>query len=173
MNNCTICFENISFDNNCITNCNHNFCEKCLDEWFKKNKNTCPLCRTKIDYYKCNDETIKLYFVNSSNKIPNINIDFYNRLVYRYQSLKRYVCIASFISFIQLYYLFSNGINYNTLYIKYNNCLQNYTDLNYQYNSLTENLKNTKIYDEKNHMIYTCSIPQYFINKCLDIFNFS
>lgn len=169
MNNCTICFENISFEDNCLTNCNHNFCVKCLDEWFKKNKDTCPLCRAKIKYYKCNDETIKLYFVNSSNTNPNI--DFYNHLVYRYQSLKRYVCAASFILFIQLYYIFNNAINYNTLHIKYNNCLQNYTDLNIQYNSLTENFKNIKIYNEKDHFIYTCSIPHYFIKKCFDIFN--
>lgn len=171
MNNCTICFENISFDNNCITNCNHNFCKNCLDEWFKKNKDTCPICRTKIKYYKCKDETIKLYFVNSSNTNPNINIDIYNHLVYRYQNIKRYVCLASFISIIQLYYMFNDAINYNILHSRYDNCLQNYTDLKDQYNSLTQDLKNTKIYNEDNHIIYTCSIPQYFINKCFNMFN--
>lgn len=167
MNNCTICFENILFEDNCITNCNHNFCKNCLNEWFKKNKDTCPLCRTKIEYYKCKDETIKLYFVNSNNTVN----DLYNHLVYRYYILKRYVCFISFISFIQLYFLSINGINYNILDTKYNDCLQNYTDLNYQYNDLTEDLKNTKIYNEKDHMIYTCSIPQYFINKCFNMFN--
>tara|TARA_B100000424_G_C22675262_1_gene370250 strand:- start:13 stop:522 length:510 start_codon:yes stop_codon:yes gene_type:complete len=166
MNNCTICFENISFEDNCITNCNHNFCEKCLDGWFKKNKDTCPLCRTKIEYYKCKDETIKLYFVNSSNTNTNTSLDFLNNFFNRYQSLKRYVCFATIINLIQFYFLFDNGINYNILYMKYDNCLQNYTDLNKEYNSILSDLHNTEIYNENDHYIYTCSIPQYFLNKC-------
>ena len=47
---CSICLEeNINNNELCKTNCNHIFCKKCLDDWFNKGKNTCPLCRDNID----------------------------------------------------------------------------------------------------------------------------
>ena len=68
MNTCSVCLNDISFNDICNTNCNHDFCEKCLDEWFKRNKTTCPLCRGIITYYKKSDTITKLYF-DSLSKI--------------------------------------------------------------------------------------------------------
>lgn len=38
---CCICYDKKS---NCITNCKHQFHNKCLSQWFEVNK-SCPLCR--------------------------------------------------------------------------------------------------------------------------------
>lgn len=47
MEECVICKKNIGNQNNCITECNHKYCLKCLLEHLKRN-NSCPLCREKI-----------------------------------------------------------------------------------------------------------------------------
>ena len=44
---CAICKKNICPINNCVTECNHKYCLKCLIEHLKRN-NTCPLCREKV-----------------------------------------------------------------------------------------------------------------------------
>jgi len=41
---CVICKVN---DINIQTNCNHNFCRECINEWYDKHK-TCPCCRKNI-----------------------------------------------------------------------------------------------------------------------------
>jgi hypothetical protein len=46
---CCICFDNIDkTKNNCITECGHTFCFKCLATSLVNNNNSCPYCRTKI-----------------------------------------------------------------------------------------------------------------------------
>jgi hypothetical protein len=48
-NQCSICIENFSCGEFQRTLCcNHSFHKKCIDKWFKKDKNDCPMCRTKI-----------------------------------------------------------------------------------------------------------------------------
>ena len=42
---CSICYNK----SECITNCNHFFCIKCIKKWYSKN-NACPYCRTKIKF---------------------------------------------------------------------------------------------------------------------------
>ena len=41
---CSICFEN---KNNCISNCDHLFCFKCIHSWLENNDD-CPYCRSDI-----------------------------------------------------------------------------------------------------------------------------
>jgi hypothetical protein len=52
MNECPICFENYSIENNVYTNCHHTFCSECikkhLDTFLDKPVPTCPMCRTDI-----------------------------------------------------------------------------------------------------------------------------
>ena len=40
---CPICIDKA----NVLTDCNHTFCSKCLNNWYKKNS-SCPMCRTVI-----------------------------------------------------------------------------------------------------------------------------
>ena len=58
--NCSICFNDILKENICKTNCNHEFCKKCLDSWFDKNKISCPMCRTNIQYFNHNGENNRI-----------------------------------------------------------------------------------------------------------------
>ena len=43
-NDCYICFDPIPINKLYITKCNHEFCNDCINKWFKYN-NTCPVCR--------------------------------------------------------------------------------------------------------------------------------
>ena len=48
-NECSICMENVLPSNGGHLTCNHSFHNKCITNWFIKNKNTCPYCRTKCN----------------------------------------------------------------------------------------------------------------------------
>ena len=39
---CIICYD--KFKKETSLNCGHNFCKKCIEEWYNTN-NTCPICR--------------------------------------------------------------------------------------------------------------------------------
>jgi hypothetical protein len=46
---CSICLETPMLVNSSITNCDHNFCGGCLDNWVVEHKKiTCPACRTRL-----------------------------------------------------------------------------------------------------------------------------
>lgn len=44
---CCICYEQIGHTNNCVTECGHRFCFKCL-ALAMAHKNSCPCCRAKL-----------------------------------------------------------------------------------------------------------------------------
>jgi hypothetical protein len=44
---CCICLETIGEKNNCVTECGHKFCLKCLMTAMSRNNN-CPMCRTQL-----------------------------------------------------------------------------------------------------------------------------
>lgn len=47
---CTICFDPITVDNEEVLMCKHKFCKKCIAKWTcQKMDATCPLCRHAID----------------------------------------------------------------------------------------------------------------------------
>ena len=47
IDSCPICLDKIGEKNNCITECGHKFCLKCLSVALQ-GKNTCPMCRNKL-----------------------------------------------------------------------------------------------------------------------------
>jgi hypothetical protein len=60
---CSICLDIMSDQNKyCIEECNHEFHSKCLINWFRSGKNTCPICRgIGNEYnYKKSDMLFKL-----------------------------------------------------------------------------------------------------------------
>ena len=47
MTECCICYELIGKKNNCVTDCGHQFCFKCLAISMRRN-NGCPICRAQL-----------------------------------------------------------------------------------------------------------------------------
>ena len=59
--NCSVCLkEDLDEDQIYFTNCNHEFCKECLDDWFQRGNKSCPLCRNEVSEYKHKDEKYKL-----------------------------------------------------------------------------------------------------------------
>lgn len=81
MNSCTICMkEELKNEDIYTTDCNHSFCKECLDDWFQRGNQTCPLCRSHIDNYKYKDETYKL-IIHTIERDTNINQINFNDLI--------------------------------------------------------------------------------------------
>ena len=62
---CSICLSEINIDNLCTTNCNHNFCNDCLNQWFDNKKISCPICRTNITTYKYKEEINRIIYIDN------------------------------------------------------------------------------------------------------------
>ena len=73
-NECAICLTNdiVQLDK-CITQCNHNFCKPCLDTWFDRGKNTCPMCRQRIRYFTYNGSSTRIISIDPLPTTRNIN----------------------------------------------------------------------------------------------------
>ena len=61
---CSICMEELDITEKCKMNCDHEYCEKCIHDWFKKEKISCPTCRQEIKYYINNSEKNHIIKVN-------------------------------------------------------------------------------------------------------------
>lgn len=114
MNNqfeCSICLnENISINNLCLTNCNHNFCKDCLDNWLNNNKKTCPLCISEINNYKYKNDNYNIIYHNSntnsnSNLNNNLNnVVMINKNTYILMNVTIFALLTSFVSISYIYF---------------------------------------------------------------------
>jgi hypothetical protein len=58
---CPICLEALS---DTITECNHSFHMKCIEEWIENDKDTCPMCRSKLFTCKeCKDGIVYKQYI--------------------------------------------------------------------------------------------------------------
>ena len=71
---CVICYEDIEKNNFVITSCNHKYHFNCLLQHLTY-KNTCPLCRSKIEDERPRKEIIILNNVNE-NRNPSFFINY-------------------------------------------------------------------------------------------------
>ncbi len=58
---CNICYENVDKKNMITLNCNHEFCNKCINNIFKNSKRKqpcCSFCREKISILEFNNQEI-------------------------------------------------------------------------------------------------------------------
>jgi len=75
MTECSICLtDNIVPLHKCITQCNHNYCKDCLDEWFNKGKDTCPMCRQTLCYFEQNGHHTRIISVERPQTRQPVNI---------------------------------------------------------------------------------------------------
>ena len=95
---CIICFNNISEDSLCRTNCNHIYCKECLHKWFDRGKIDCPMCRLNIKSYKNKDAQNHIIVVNNTTETRIQIEDVHNNaiIVEMYKKMKFmrfYFCI--------------------------------------------------------------------------------
>ena len=156
MNNCPICFqENINNTILCKTNCNHLFCNICLNQWFERNRFDCPTCRTIINSFVCNNVINKLIIINNQNVNQNVNQNININQNQNY--LLKYIKIQKAFMFIFVSTLLTYAYLYHQLEFDYTDCLINNT-------LLTNNLIKVNII--YNDMYKICLIPLNYINNC-------
>jgi hypothetical protein len=156
MNSCAICMkEGLKNEDIYTTDCNHSFCKSCLDDWFKRGNQTCPLCRSHIDTYIYRDENYKLIIYNVSsrsnrNTIDQISItdlidnnENVRNIVKRHMRLRFYTISITFL-FIYLLNCYINNLqNINMIQNKLNDCNTNNTILNDNLNDCNDNLSDS------------------------------
>lgn len=123
---CPICLENIEEEEQSILNCNHIFCKKCIDDYIKQKKNTCPLCRGEIKNYSYQGN-IYNFIYTTIERIRENNIN--PNIILLNERLKRYTYF-SFAGIITLLTM----LNYRTnqayfYYNQYQDCNTNQTHL--------------------------------------------
>jgi hypothetical protein len=136
-NNCTICLkEDINENDIYTTDCNHIFCNECLDDWFKRGNQSCPLCRSQIDEYTYKGDTYKLiiHTVERNNQINRndliLNDETIRNIVRKNIRLRFYSFSLTFL----FLYIFNNYLyslnNLNMISNELNTCNLNTTQLN-------------------------------------------
>tara|TARA_B100001094_G_scaffold220990_2_gene215047 strand:+ start:1480 stop:1854 length:375 start_codon:yes stop_codon:yes gene_type:complete len=73
MKECPICLKEFNKNDLCLTSCNHEYCNDCLNIWFNTNRTDCPICRKSIKSFIYNNEKTKI--IHISENINNENID--------------------------------------------------------------------------------------------------
>jgi len=174
MEKCSICLEGIT--NSSKTNCNHHFCSDCLNDWLSQNKNTCPICRTKLESFITNDITTKIITINSNSR----NIDPSNTIVdivdidpiysqFIRDILTKYTRIRCFL------YLMTFGFTYTLskfLSVKHANLelIEQINLCEYNLTSLGETIyygrNNILVYDDSIHRMRNCIVSDYYYNQC-------
>ena len=80
---CSICIkEDFSNDDIYTTNCGHEFCKSCLDDWFQRGNVTCPLCRGEITDYTHQNKNYKLVIRTVETEAESIQMSL-NDLINR------------------------------------------------------------------------------------------
>ncbi|CAO3639230.1 unnamed protein product [Cunninghamella echinulata] len=72
---CSICIEPLHSEPIATTECGHIFHNSCIQEWFRKDHNKCPLCNKKFSHRK---PFIPLYIDLRQDNDGNSNSSNYN-----------------------------------------------------------------------------------------------
>ena len=183
MNSCTICMkEELSEEDIYTTDCNHTFCKECLDDWFKRGNQTCPLCRSHIDSYKYKDKNYKL-IIHTIERDTNINQiestilttnnPFVRSIVKKNIRLRMYGLFMTFLFFYMLNNYLDSLQNIYKINNNLNICNTNNTILNDNLDECNENLSDSinlgsGYYISMYNGIISrrCFYPLIFYNKC-------
>ena len=175
MEQCSICFNPMTLENICTTNCNHSFCKSCLDNWFNRNNRTCPMCRTNIEYFNHNNNIIRIIFnslnvfneTQQNNMINNINAN----IVRNYNLLKKYLLVSWIIIPCQLYTIISSENEYDNCYDNLQICYSNISKIFDDFTTCNDNINNIEYIDVISpftNTVLSCGFPFYYVNKCLE-----
>ena len=131
-NSCIICFNSISDEEMCVTNCEHKYCFDCLKEWFNRGNISCPFCRQDIEHFFKNNEKnniVKVTIKEPINNIVNLSVNTpntgninENRVSIENGKLV-YLKLFTILNITYLLYLQYKNYNlYNSYLLLYNNC---------------------------------------------------
>jgi len=73
---CSICLENIYVNESYKLDCGHNFHTKCIIEWFRNYKKTCPMCRDSPNEVNFQKEIENLFSYMRENQDNPLFSDF-------------------------------------------------------------------------------------------------
>ena len=164
-NNCSVCLEQMT--SSVKTECNHEFCEECIDDWFNHGQVTCPLCRAQIKYIFSKGEKVRVVVRDGDNVIPPGD-----NLVHRHHLLRRWILVQwlailslAMILFILLSINEEQNKNIDeildsldTIHEEQNECLLKTSDL------VTTSILSPRRDD---YHWRQCSIPKYYLDLCL------
>ena len=143
---CSICLvEDIL--NISIMDCGHKYCKECIDGWFDKGNNTCPMCRKEIIYFKNNDDNYRLIIKKKESTLIN------TELLIRYVRCHKIARFLSITLILMIYYIYNISNNNKILLDNYNSCEYNYTNV-------------LSILLVKKNNLVKCDIPITYFNNC-------
>ena len=170
---CTICFNPMTYETMCTTNCNHSYCKPCLDTWFNRGEKTCPICRTDIEYLLYKSENIRIIFnrliENDNTNTNNTNTNNARMLLIIRSNnlLKKYIYLACAIISFQIYISINNSNNIYNCMNELEICNINNTNLRNEINIYNNNeMSEIDVYNTYRNIISTCSFPIYYIHQC-------
>jgi len=170
MDTCPICLEE-GIDNMIITNCNHKYCETCIEELLNNNKVECPLCRTIIKEYSNETEKVKIIIKTLNQRSENQNnsdIILIARNEIRRTQMKKYFYM---LLFLYTFFSYVNSV-YSVINLKdiLDNCEKENTNLtNYMDELLKGGVEISMIDYSHSLMSKTCMIPRYFYDRCFSL----
>lgn len=106
---CSVCLQSIEDENICTTDCHHEFCKECLDNWFNRHKLSCPLCRKNIEYFyhKNNIHRIVCVIREINREQPNQQNIPYVILTKKIYNIMNIITSLSVISTLLMGYFYS------------------------------------------------------------------
>ncbi len=160
---CTICMkEDLNDEEIYFTNCDHEFCKSCLDDWFQRGNQSCPLCRTEIDTYKYKDENYKLIIHETINENETqINLDNTRELRRLLDTNTIFRTLAKQNARLRIY-LFLTMSGFLLTFNNYLSLVNNYSELNKEYNGCMND--NTNLTDYLNNCLDSNLISGYYVN---------
>ena len=174
LNECSVCLkEEIPEDNKCITNCSHNYCKECLDQWFDQGKTSCPICRQQIQYFTHQSSDTRVVCVlNSSATVTRREYQYLMTINLRF---KFYILMLtiSFFAMVCLYLnsnVLSNSYLHRLHHCEHNNSLLNqeikeYTELE-ETNQFDLNNENDKNYENDDTSLLVTVLHNHYYKKC-------
>ena len=171
---CPICLEDL--ENPCKTECNHIICKSCIEEWFKKKKDTCPLCRNIIESYHENDERVKVIKIEEEPSLPNEETERYMLFLRSIVGRLRFFKYSSYGLFVTNLYLY---IKYSDAYYtmeEYKNIFEICNSSLARDTIRMDEMNDTMNNEETDHLssvllvigdhMRRCLIPDKYISKC-------
>jgi len=173
MEECAICLVNeINEVEKCRNDCGHTFCKSCIDTWFDRGNNNCPMCRQEINYFDHNNTHYRVIFKRPPTQRiihPRTRVVTLSTATYRFI---QYVGIGLLCIFLlQEYRLMQATERYDDLSDSYNKCLHNTSILEgYRHQSDYIDISHEEdvfIFDMELNKYIKCSIPYYYKDRCL------